>query len=218
MEDIERVINYNFKNKDLLNLALTHSSFAHKNNLTKNNERLEFLGDSILGYIVAEFLVKNFTENEGKLSKYRASIVSCEYLSKIITKNGLDKYIKTFPEDLKNNETVKGDFFEALLGAIYLDSDLQTCKNFIFNILELSKEKIIEVFNNNKDYKTLLQEKIQAQKGKIEYILLSSSGEDNAKIFEMQLKIDGKEISRAKASSKQKAENRCAEIALTLLK
>lgn len=217
MEEIENIINYTFKNKDLLNVALTHSSFAHKYNL-KNNERLEFLGDSILGFVIAEFLVNNFGEDEGKLTKYRATLVSCEYLSKIITKFGLDKYIKTSPSELKNKETVKGDFFEALLGAIYLDSDLETCKRFINNILNLSKETIIKVHNNNKDFKTELQEKVQAHKGKIEYKLVSISGEENAKIFEMELLINGQKIYTAKATSKQKAENKCAEQALKNLK
>lgn len=217
MEDIEKIINYSFKDKELLSMALTHSSFAHKYNL-KNNERLEFLGDSILGFVVAEFLLKNFGEDEGKLTKYRACIVSCEYLSKVITKIGLDKFIKTSPENLKEKETVKGDFFEALLGAIYFDSDLETCKQFIYKILNLTKETIISVYNNNRDFKTELQEKVQAKKGKIEYKLVQILGEENAKIFEMELLINDKLICKAKASSKQKAENKCAELALKNIK
>lgn len=217
MEYIEKIINYSFKDKELLNMALTHSSFAHKYNL-KNNERLEFLGDSILGFVVAEFLLKNFGEDEGKLTKYRACIVSCEYLSKVITKIGLDKFIKTSPENLKEKETVKGDFFEALLGAIYFDSDLETCKQFIYKILNLTKETIISVYNNNRDFKTELQEKVQAKKGKIEYKLVQILGEENAKIFEMELLINDKLICKAKASSKQKAENKCAELALKNIK
>lgn len=217
MEDIEKIINYSFKDKELLSMALTHSSFAHKYNL-KNNERLEFLGDSILGFVVAEFLLKNFGEDEGKLTKYRACIVSCEYLSKVITKIGLDKFIKTSPENLKEKETVKGDFFEALLGAIYFDSDLETCKQFIYKILNLTKETIISVYNNNRDFKTELQEKVQAKKGKIEYKLVQILGEENAKIFEMELLINDNLICKAKASSKQKAENKCAELALKNIK
>ncbi len=217
MEDIEKIINYSFKDKELLNIALTHSSFAHKYNL-KNNERLEFLGDSILGFVVAEFLLKNFGEDEGKLTKYRACIVSCEHLSKVITKIGLDKFIKTSPENLKEKETVKGDFFEALLGAIYFDSDLETCKQFIYKILNLTKETIISIYNNNRDFKTELQEKVQAKKGKIEYKLVQILGEENAKIFEMELLINDNLICKAKASSKQKAENKCAELALKNIK
>lgn len=216
MEKIEEIIEYEFKDKALLNLATTHSSYAHKYNL-ENNERLEFLGDSILGFLVADFLYANFQENEGLLTKYRASLVSCEHLSKIITTNSLNKFIKTFPSNLNQKETVKGDFFEALLGAIYLDSNLETCKKFIYKFLNLSSEEVLQVYSNNQDYKTILQEKIQARQGKIEYQLISTSGEDNSKIFEIQLKIDGKIVSKAQGSSKQKAENKCAEIALKII-
>ena len=93
MENFEKIIGYSFKDKSLLELSLTHSSFAHKNNV-ENNERLEFLGDSILGYLIAEFLFDNYNLKEGELSKIRAKIVSCENLSKIVTKNNLFEYIK----------------------------------------------------------------------------------------------------------------------------
>ena len=199
MEEIEKIIGYSFKNKDLLNLALTHSSFAHKYNI-KNNERLEFLGDSILGFVVADFLIKEFLEDEGKLTKLRAHMVSCEHLSEVISKFNLERYIKTSPEELRERETVKGDFFEALLGAIYLDSNLETAKNFIFKMLELNKQKVLSVFNKSKDFKTELQEKVQANKGKVEYRLLNITGEENAKIFEMELLINEKVICSAKAS------------------
>lgn len=217
MEKLEEIISYEFKNKDLLNCALTHSSYAHKFGV-QNNERLEFLGDSILGFIVAEFLLKNFSNDEGFLTKMRSSLVSCDYLSKIITQNNLHEYILTSPETLKYNDSVKGDFFEALLGAIYLDSDMQTCKDFVYKILDLNKQNAKNVFENNKDYKTLLQEKVQSKKGTIEYKLLGISGEENAKIFDMQLIIDGKPICSAKASSKQKAENLTAKIAIEQFK
>ena len=213
MEDIEKIIGYEFKDKKLLKVALTHSSFAHKFG-KHNNERLEFLGDSILGFIVADFLLKNFEDNEGVLTKMRSSLVSCDFLSKIITKNNLHEYILASPESLKNGDNVKGDFFEALLGAIYLDSDIEVCKNFVYRILNLNLKTAKSVFNSSKDFKTLLQEKVQAEKKTMEYKLLNVSGEENAKVFEMELVIDGEVISSAKASSKQKAENQAAKIAI----
>lgn len=216
MENIETIIGYKFQNKELLSIALTHSSYAHKFNV-KNNERLEFLGDSILGFVVADFLVKNFSEDEGKLTKLRSCMVSCEYLSKVITRFGLAKFIKASPEDLNEKETVKGDFFEALLGAIYLDSNLETAKEFIYRILELNKQTVLKVYNKTRDFKTELQEKVQSKKGSLQYKLLGISGKENAKIFEMELYINNKFVSVAKASSKQKAENKCAEIALNNL-
>ncbi|MGN1208193.1 MAG: ribonuclease III [Christensenellales bacterium] len=212
-EKIENIIGYSFKNKDILNIALTHSSYAHKF-CVKNNERLEFLGDSVLGFIVAEFLFEKFKEDEGMLTKMRANLVSCEFLSKIVTENKLFEFIKTSPENLKFNETVKGDFFEALLGAMFLDGGIQICKEFVHKTLNLNKENVLSVFASHEDYKTKLQEKVQAKQGKIEYVLLSVSGPDNSRVFEMQLLINNTFVSKAKALSKQKAENECAKIAL----
>ena len=213
MNNLESIISYSFKNKDLLELALTHSSYAHKYNI-KNNERLEFLGDSILGFVVAEFLVNNFTENEGELTKLRAKIVSCEHLSKIVTTLKLNGFIKTSPNNLKEKETVKGDFYEALLGAIYLDGGLEESKKFIYSTLNLSIDTIIRTNKSITDYKTLLQEKMQAKKNKIEYKLIEISGEENAKVFEMALYINNKFICSKKDTSKQKAESKCAEFVL----
>ena len=212
-DKVEEILGYQFKNKNLLKVALTHSSYAHKYGL-ENNERLEFFGDSVLGFIVSEFLFENFVENEGVLSKMRASVVSCKFLSEIITKLGLNEFLKASPDDLKNGEKARGSLFEALLGAMYLDSNMQICKEFVGKVLDLTKENVKNVFEQNKDFKTLLQEKVQANKGTIEYKLLSVSGEENAKIFEMELEINGKTISSAKSSSKQKAENLCAKYAL----
>ena len=213
LEKLEKEIGYEFKDIELLRTALTHTSYAYEKKV-QSNEKLEFLGDSILGFVVADFLIKEFLEDEGKLTKLRAHMVSCEHLSEVISKFNLEKYIKTSPEELRERETVKGDFFEALLGAIYLDSNLETAKNFIFKMLELNKQKVLSVFNKSKDFKTELQEKVQADKGKVEYRLLNITGEENAKIFEMELLINEKVICSAKASSKQKAENKCAEMAL----
>lgn len=213
MKTIEEIIAYNFKDKNLLDLALTHSSYAHKYNI-QNNERLEFLGDSILGYLIAEYLYQNFTIKEGELSKIRARIVSCENLSNVITKNKLYEYIKTSPENLNENETVKGDFFEALLGAIYLDGGLDSAKKFVFNILDITTKNIEKVLNENIDYKTKLQEVVQAKKGEVKYVVVGEEGKDNNKTFEVELFINNKSVAKAKGRSKQKAENLAASIAL----
>ena len=217
MEKLEKIINYSFKNKCLLEKSLTHSSYAHKNNL-ENNERLEFLGDSVLGLIVTDFLINNSGLSEGKLSKIKACLVSCEYLSEIVSDLKLEEFIKVSPEELKYNETVKGDFFEALLGALYLDSNLQTCKEFVYKVLDLNLSKIEEVNNNLKDYKTKLQELVQADKGKLEYKVLSCEGLPNNTMFEIELIINDISIAKAKGTSKQKAENEVAKIGIEILK
>lgn len=213
MKEIEKIIGYEFKDNSLLSLALTHSSFLYKKD-GKDNERLEFLGDSIIGFVVAEFLAKNFSQNEGMLTKYRSCIVSCSHLSEIVTSLGLNKFLKVNSKDLKDNESVKGDFCEALIGAIYLDSNLDECKKFIYNFLNLTKENVLRIYNENVDYKSVLQEKVQAKKGTMEYILISQSGLDNNRTFEMELIINGKSVCKQISTSKQKTENECAKIAL----
>ncbi len=213
MKEIEKIIGYEFKDKSLLDIARTHSSFLHKQN-GKDNERLEFLGDSIIGFVVAEFLVKNFPLDEGVLTKYRACAVSCSYLSKIITNYGLNKFLKVCSDNLKDNESVKGDFCEALIGAVYLDSNIDECKKFVYRFLNLSKENILKIYGEHTDYKTTLQERVQAKKGKFEYKLISQSGMDNERIFEIELFINEKSVCKQISTSKQKAENECAKIAL----
>lgn len=212
MEEISKIINYNFKDENLLNLALTHSSYAHKFN-TENNERLEFLGDSILGFVVAEYLMKEFNLKEGDLSKIRAKLVSTLNLSKIVTNKGLQTYIKTSPEELKNVEAVKADLFEALLGAIYLDSNLNECKKFIFEMLNINKKHIDNLRLDIQDYKTKLQEYVQAKRGTVLYKTIGEEGKPNNIVFEVELFVNNKSICKAKEKSKQKAENLCAKIA-----
>lgn len=213
MENIEKIIGYTFKNKDLLTVALTHSSYANKNNI-KSNERLEFLGDSIIGFLVANYLIKEFDYNEGNLTKIRARIVSCENLSKIVSKYKLDEHIKVFPANINKSEAIKGDFFEALLGAIYLDGGLINAEEFVFKFVDLSKDFINDLCSNTNDYKTQLQEIVQANKGTIEYRLVSQEGMPNDMTFEFELFINNKLISKAKEKSKQKAENLCAKLAI----
>jgi len=212
MKNIEEIINYKFNNIELLNTATYHSSFAHKYSL-KNNERLEFLGDSVLGLIVTEYLINEYSLKEGELSKLRAKIVSCENLSKNITENKLDEFIKVSPESLIKSEAIKGDFFEALLGALYLDGGVSICKSFVYKFLIKNKDNIDNLMNETLDYKTKLQELVQAKKGKVNYYTTDEIGLDNDKTFEVKLYINDKFATKAKGKTKQKAENLCAKIA-----
>ena len=216
MNNLQTTLGYTFNNSELLLLALTHSSFAHKYHL-ENNERLEYLGDSILGFCVADFLYRNFDLKEGELSKIRSKLVSSEHLSEIITNLKIEKYLKTEPSTLNRNSNIKGDLFEALIGAIYLDSNLETCKNTIYRLLNLSKENVEKVYKLNVDFKTKLQEYLQSKNQKFEYIVIGEEGRDNEKVFEVELLIDGKLFCLAKGYSKQKAENKCAELAIKKL-
>ena len=149
-ENLNRVKDYTFKNPKLLERALTHSSYSKE-----NYERLEFLGDSILDFIVGDFLYERVEDGEGKLSKLRASFVSEQYLHKIFDELNISKYVKlgkSYKTEL--TKAVKADIFEAIVASIYLDGGLDEAKKFIVSTLKLGNYKTIK----NLDYKSQIQE------------------------------------------------------------
>ena len=166
MDKVYKVIGYEFKDSTLLDIAFSHSSYAHENKVS-SNERLEFLGDSILGFVVSEFLYNNYNLPEGKLSKLKAQIVSACTLKDIIDNLDLFEYIKLGTSLINQHNTdfasIKADLFEALLGAVYLDGGIVEAKNFIYRFIELST-LVEQLLNNNIDYKTTLQELVQQTK------------------------------------------------------
>lgn len=192
MEELEKILNYNFKNKELLKEALTHPSLSI-NKKIKNYERLEFLGDSILSMVIIEYLYKKYkNEKEGQLSKRKSYLVSKDILSNIARNMNIGKYIimtkgeeKTGGRDNKNNlENV----MEAIIGAIYLDSNIDTVRKFILNIWEpIDKEEKIP----HNDPKTKLQEWSQKiYKQTPEYKLIKEEETiDNRKIFYIKLTL-----------------------------
>ena len=160
LDELENSIGYKFKNKKLLDEAFTHKS----TNSDFNNERLEFLGDSVISLVVSEaLLLEENSLNEGKLSIYRSRIVSRSSLSKAGLKIKLDKYLKA-GSALKNNqnltETIIGNTLEALIGAIFLDSDFLKAKEITLSILAIDFSKLL--LEEQKDSKTLLQEFLQS--------------------------------------------------------
>ena len=192
MEELEKILNYNFKNKELLKEALTHPSLSI-NKKVKNYERLEFLGDSILSMIIIEYLYKKYqNEKEGQLSKRKSYLVSKDRLSNIARSMNIGKYIimtkgeeKTGGRDNKNNlENV----MEAIIGAIYLDSNINTIRNFILNIWKPIDNEEKMPYN---DPKTKLQEWSQKiYKQTPEYKLIKEEDtEDNRKIFFVKLTL-----------------------------
>lgn len=192
MEELEKILNYNFKNKELLKEALTHPSLSI-NKKIKNYERLEFLGDSILSMVIIEYLYKKYkNEKEGQLSKRKSYLVSKDILSNIARNMNIGKYIimtkgeeKTGGRDNKNNlENV----MEAIIGAIYLDSNIDTVRKFILNIWEpIDKEEKTP----HNDPKTKLQEWSQKiYKQTPEYKLIKEEETiDNRKIFYIKLTL-----------------------------
>ena len=204
-------INYKFKNPHLLKMAFTHSSFSNQ-----NYERLEFLGDSILDFIVADFFYKKTDENEGSLTKLRSSFVSEKYLSDIFDQLDLSKNVitgKSFKGQLSN--AIKADIIEAVIASIYLDcQDMKLVKNFVTDLLKLDLYKTVQT----NDYKTELQEYVQAKNSKVEYKLIKKEGLSHNPIWTMGVYLNNQLIGQGQEKSKHRAEQIAAKYALCLLK
>lgn len=219
LQNLQQKIDYHFKDLDLLTLAMTHKSCKTQS----NNERLEFLGDAVVDLVVGEYLYLRFpSHQEGKLSKIRASIVNEEGLAKFSKFIGIDLclYLSSAEESNngRNKPSILADAFEALIGAIYLESGLQNARKVILSLLERFYSHI-DFEGVVLDYKTALQEVTQAMYGVIpEYVLLQEIGPDHQKRFEMAILIDGKEYAKAMGASKKHAQQECAKIAYGILK
>jgi len=218
LQDIEkicRLIKYNFKNKDLLLQALTHRS---KNK--KHNERLEFLGDAVLSMVIAERLYIQFPyENEGNLSLLRMYLVQGKTLTDMANKFHLGENMSFGVGEIKSGghkrARILEDAFEALIGAIYLDSDYSTAKECILSWYD-DKLKILNVDEHTKDSKTKLQEILQGQiQMKPNYKVISIEGEDHNQTFHVEVSLASMNKSfQATGKSRKSAEHEAARIAL----
>lgn len=200
-------LGYTFKNKDLLTRALTHSSKS-----AQNYERLEFLGDGILDFVVGEYLFKQSDMDEGKLTVLRSHFVSEANLCKVFDKLELEKHVilgKSYQGQI--SKAIKGDVLEAIVAAIYLDSGLEKAKEFIIKKLELKNYK--SVVDDN--YKSQLQELIQSSfKCKMQYV---TEKDENSENFTSKFFMDEDEISVGYGKSKLEAEQNAAHVAITKL-
>ncbi len=223
MTDLQNKIGYQFKNPALLNEALTHSSYAneHKSQHIKYNERLEFLGDSVLSIVVSDYIYKNCPElPEGELTKLRASLVCEKSLYEFAKKIDLGKYLVLSKGERNNGgadrPSILSDAFEALIAAIYIDGGLAPASkhilNFVIPAIKNSKKKKIN------DYKTTLQEIIQKNPGeKLEYVLIKESGPDHNKHFVVEVHLNSNVIGKGGGRSKKEAEQQAAREALELM-
>lgn len=216
---LEKQLHYTFKNKQLIIEALTHKS--HKQ--PYNNERLEFLGDAVLDLIVGEYLFNKFPkENEGLLSKIRASLVNESGFTLLAEKLDLGNYIYLSLAEENNNGRTKpsllSNAFEAIIGAIYLEAGLEVTRDISIKLLEDCHPKI-DLDTLSKDYKTALQELTQSIYAVTpDYELVGTSGPDHKKEFEIAIVLNGKTLAKAKGKSKKIAQQRAAEDALKELK
>lgn len=225
LKALEEIIGYRFENKQLLQNALTHSSFSHenRNKSITYNERLEFLGDSVLSLVISRYLFENYPKlPEGDLSKVRAAVV-CEHS---LWQCALNIELGTFlrlghGEEMTGGRTrisILADAFEALIAAIYLDSGLPQVREWVLGQLH---ETIVAAVNGKrfKDFKTTLQETIQAQSNQtISYRVVSESGPDHQKSFFVHVLLDDVVFGEGEGNSKKRAEQAAAQDALTKLK
>lgn len=214
----EEKIGYEFKDKTYIQTALTHSSFANEHKEFNYNERLEFLGDSILGLVVSDYLFRARNDlPEGKLTRLRANVVCEESLSVVARKINLGDHLFLGKGEKtsggSDRDSILADATEAVIAAIYLDGGFDQAKDFILSNLRDTIAKNIDG-NIFRDYKTILQEIIQGNNGKISYKLVGESGPDHNKEFEMQVKCGQDTIGIGKGKNKKEAEKEAARDAL----
>lgn len=217
MQEFEKNIKYNFKNKELLKTALTHSSYANENRGgSAYNERLEFLGDAVLQLITSEKLyLENPHMPEGKMSKQRAALVCEEALAGYSSEINLGRYLLLGKGEEasggRHRHSILADAFEALIGAIFLDGGMENAKKFVLRFVDAAHLSL-------QDYKTLLQEIIQKNPGeRLSYVVTGESGPDHDKSFTVEVHLNSNVIGKGEGKSKKQAEQAAAKEALALM-
>ncbi len=221
LKDFEKVIKYEYKDISLLETALTHSSYANeKGNGHKYNERLEFLGDSVLGFVTAEYFFTHMKElPEGQLTKLRAATVCEDACYDYAKEIDLGQYLLLGKGEEKTGGrervSILADAFEAVIASIYLDGGIEPAKEFILHFIIPAVDKHKVAF---KDYKTVLQEVIQKNPEEmLTYVLVGESGPDHDKSFEVELHLNSNVIGRGIGKTKKQAEQEAAREALELM-
>ena len=222
LQGLMNVINYHYKNSNLLLAAITHTSVSGKEGVTSRFERMEFLGDSILGLIIAEKVFEKFPDySEGQLSKLRAKIVSRDFLATVARQIGLGNYLVLSREAEnsggRENNSILADAMESLICSIYLDSGIKAARKFIQNFIFRSYKTILDE-QDLINYKSKLQEYTQLETQDLpEYVLVEESGPDHLKIFVIEVKIHGKTIGKGKGYTKKEAQQKAAKVACQTL-
>lgn len=232
MEDLLSHISHFFdikiQNPDLFKTAFRHTSFVneynarHRQEKLESNERLEYLGDAVLELLVSQFLFDAYPDQpEGFLSRTRASLVQEEALAKLAKLMKFDVFIQLGKGEKASGGqyrfSILADCFEAFLGALYLDQGLNRVKKLLDDYLLKDHQAFLKEIH--KDYKTLLQEKLQAEgQADIQYQLVKESGPDHARVFEMALYLNGQCLAKGQGRSKKQAEMQAAKTAYLNLK
>ena len=220
METLEARLGYTFQDRSLLQQALTHSSYANENRGgLGSNERLEFLGDSILGMVTADHLYPAHPDlPEGDLTRTRAALVCEESLVEVADRLELGKFLRLGRGEAagggRERPSIRADAVEAVLAAVYLDGGLAEARKIVQRfILARETEKAV-----TRDYKTALQELVQRESGQVlAYRLIGQSGPDHAKVFTVEVDLNGKAVGRGTGHSKKEAEQMAARSAVEML-
>ena len=222
IKDLENAIGYRFQNLTLLQNALAHSSYANErwHDSLKSNERLEFLGDSILGMVVAEYLYRNFPDRpEGELTRMRADMVCEKALAAIAERISLGQHLLLGHGEEqgggRNRNSILADAVESVIAACFLDGGMEAARSFIdrFVLADVPVRKL-----RNADYKTALQELVQQKKNQVlSYELVGEEGPDHNKTFRVSVRLNGKPVGEGTGSSKKRAEQDAAHAAIQLL-
>lgn len=221
LEDLEKRIGYQFKDKELLKNALTHTSYAYEN-YVKSNEKLEFLGDSILEFISSRYLYEKYPNlNEGEMTKVRATVVCEASLYKVAMSHDFSDFLYLGKSEKTTNmpkQAILADSVEAVIAAIYLDGGLKEAESFILHNLTQAIEEASKHVGE-KDHKTVLQEELQ-KKGNVHivYQVIGESGPDHNKLFTVEVSCNGKSLAKGTGSSKKMAEMQAAQKALEQIK
>ena len=222
IKDLEIAIGYRFKNIQLLQNALTHSSYANErwHNSLLSNERLEFLGDSVLGMLVADYLYRTFPNRpEGELTRMRADMVCEHTLAEVANRIGLGSHLMLGHGEERlggrSRESILADATESVIAACFLDGGLEAAAQFVqkYILVEVPVTRL-----NNVDYKTALQELVQQKKNQtLSYALIGQSGPDHDKQFQVEVSLNGVPVGMGIGRSKKRAEQMAAKAAVEKL-
>ena len=219
LKDLEKAIGYQFRDIQLLQNALAHSSYANErwHNSLLSNERLEFLGDSVLGMLVADYLYRSFPDRpEGELTRMRADMVCEHTLATVANKIGLGEHLLLGHGEEqgggRSRESILADAMESVIAACFLDGGLDAALRIVrqFILVEVPVKKL-----HNADYKTALQELVQQKKNQVlSYAMVGQSGPDHDKKFDVEVSLNGKVVGKGSGSSKKRAEQMAAKGAI----
>ncbi len=222
LDELEKHLGYSFRDRSLLERALTHRSFLHdkRADAAADYEALEFLGDSILGFVISEYLFATYPSlSEGKLTKIKAFLVSRKQLYSLSSRLGAGNYLRlSYGEEKtggRGKRTILADLFESLVAAIYLDGGLEEARNFVLSQLQSRFEEIDPADLDLADYKSALQERLHAL-GSVgpAYQVLTAEGPQHRRQFTVAVKALGKLLARGTGGSKKEAEQAAAQKAL----